>query len=352
VAAADTAVADPAAVQGLAVPLEPVALEGSFTMAPVQLPPGATAAEQLFIYVNEARRLFELPPLAYAQELSAAAQYHTQDKAYYPDAFHTGTDGTAPAERLLRHGFAGGYAGEATAWGFPDAREAVEFWINSDAHRSIILNRYATDVGVGYTEDYETRNVWHWTAEFGNRYGSPVQPVVRLHEPSSGANALDTEILNYGWMWPLPLASDQVFVVYLQRGDEQLPLGRLSQPVYGSRFVLSAALAGSVRPETLVPLTAGTFNWFVRLEDGRGATLAESEQRMVTFQPDPNAPTATPDATATANFLVTATPVVTPGASPTPSTTPMPSTVPTFPLPTDNVPPPIVTATPRSSPEP
>ncbi len=353
------------AVEGLAVPLEPVTLEGAFSLTPVQLPPGATAAEQLLIYLNEARRVFELPPLEYRQELSAAAQYHSQDKAYYPDSPHVGSDGTAPAERLLRFGYPGGYAGEATAWGFADPREAVEFWVNSEAHRSMILNRYATDVGVGYAEDYATRNIWHWTAEFGNRHASPAQPTLRVQEPVSGVNAYDTDFLNYAWTWPLPLASDQQFVVYLQRGDEQLRLGRITQPVYGSRFVLSAAYEGVASQrgsgaQSAAVTSINSFDWFVRLEDGRGAVLVESERRSVVFRPDPNAAVATLEATPVVTPVITTTvsptagvPLVTPTAeaSATPQPTPLP------PIPTDPpiALPPIVTPTPpvyTPSPEP
>jgi PKD repeat protein/uncharacterized protein YkwD len=339
---------------GLDVSLEPVELESEFVLPAVQLPAGATAAEQLFIYINEARRLFELPALAYAQELSAAAQYHSQDKAYFPDAPHVGTDGTTSAERLLRHGFAGGYAGEATAWGFADPREAVEFWVNSDPHRGIILNRYATDVGVGYAEDYATRNIWHWTAEFGNRYGSPVEALLRLQEPAGGLRALDTDIVNYAWSWPLPLASDQHFIVYLQRGDRLLPLGRINQPVYGSRYVLSAEADGAGDPGPQLPpnpFSSAAYGWFVRLEDGRGAVLAESERRSITIRPDPNVvltPTVTATITTTVVPVVTATPAsVTPEASGTPSPQPTPMSPPPI-----DLPPPIVTATPRPSPEP
>lgn len=354
-----------AAVDGLAVPLEPVALEGAFSLDPVQLPPGVTAAEQLLIYINEARRLFDLPALEYRQELSAAAQYHSQDKAYYPDSPHVGSDGTTAAERLLRYAYPGGYAGETTAWGFADPREAVEFWVNSEAHRSIILNRYATDVGVGYAEDYATRNIWHWTAEFGNRHASPSQATLRVQEPVSGISAYDTDFLNYAWTWPLPLASNQQFVVYLQRGDELLRLGRINQPVYGSRFVLSAAFAGIVPQQGTGTQNAATtsissFDWFVRLEDGRGAVLAESERRSVAFRPDPNAAVATLEATPVITTTTTVSPVATAGTpliTPTveASTTPEPTPLP--PVPTDPpiALPPIVTPTPpvyTPSPEP
>ena len=87
--------------------------------------------EQLYWYINEARRLHNLSPLTYTYELSLAAQHHSGDMAAVPGIMHTGSDGSSPAGRFYRFGYRGGYAGEATTWAFPHAYEAVAFWVNS-----------------------------------------------------------------------------------------------------------------------------------------------------------------------------------------------------------------------------
>ncbi len=133
---------------------------------PAPLAPGATPPEQLLWYINEARRLHNLPPAAYNYELSVAAQSHAEDMSIHDYTGHVGTDGSTPPERLYRFGYRGVYAGEATAWGFDTAIAAVEFWINSPAHRAILLNPAVTEVGVGFTADYNAPNLWYWTAEF------------------------------------------------------------------------------------------------------------------------------------------------------------------------------------------
>lgn len=150
-----------------------ISAERSFeAFEPVQLSPAplletATAPEQLLWYVNEARRLHNLPPLAYVYEMSIAAQRHAEDMAVNQFTGHTGSDGSRPFERLQQYGFAGDYGGEATAWGVENARQVVEYWVNSPPHRRIILNARAISLGVGYVVDFASPNVWYWVTEFG-----------------------------------------------------------------------------------------------------------------------------------------------------------------------------------------
>ncbi|MBP6015520.1 MAG: PKD domain-containing protein [Candidatus Promineofilum sp.] len=320
------------------------ALEDTFVLEPLQFANGTSPAEQLLAYMNAARARFDLPPMAYGFELSAAAQSHALDKSRFPDNPHVGTDGTTAAERLLRSGYGGGYAGEATAWGFSDPRLAIEFWMNSDSHRPLILNRLGTEVGIGYVEDFSTTNVWHWTAEFGIAYGAPVRPVLRALVPAAGYSALDTEVVNYSWMWPVKLASGERFTVYLKVGERLLPLGSIVQPVYGSRYVLSVDVRDILRSASSGAAPLGGTNWLVRLEDGLGNALAESETRVVAFTPDPNVIEATAIPTLS---IVTATPALS-------TATPTPTLLPTSEPPGNEPPPVIVTATPvpTTTPEP
>ena len=138
--------------------------------------PGDTIAEQLFWFVNEARRLHGLPPVTYNYELTIAAQQHTEDMALHGYTGHTGVDGSSPAERLQRFGYSGAYAGEATAWGFDSPISVVEFWVNSPSHRGMILNPAANEIGLGHTYNPNAPNVWYWTVEFGTRNASGAAP--------------------------------------------------------------------------------------------------------------------------------------------------------------------------------
>jgi uncharacterized protein YkwD len=315
-------------------------LSDLFVLDVIPFTAGATPAEQLYVYLNAARSAFALPPLDYGYELSAAAQEHARDKARFPDSPHVGSDGATAAERLLRAGYRGGYAGEATAWGFADPRLAVEFWMNSDSHRALLLNRLATDVGVGYVEDGSTSNIWHWTAEFGVSYAAPAQATLRAELPLSGYSALESEVTNFEWFWPLPLVAGQQFTVYLVAGNRSVALGSVTEPVYGSRYVLSGQALDALGPLPAGANAPAEYTWMVRLEEG-GAALAETQPRSIAFAADPALPQPTPT-------VVIAT--VTPDApTPTPTATPWPTTTP----PPFEPPPPIIpTATSPAEPTP
>ncbi|MCP4424540.1 MAG: PKD domain-containing protein [Chloroflexi bacterium] len=312
--------------------LDPVDLDGPFVMGPMELPEGLSGADQLFLYINEARAQFNLPPLNSIPELSGAAQGHVNDMIAYRYADHTGFDGSYPVERLLQHGYGAEYAGEATAWGFEHPYQAVEFWVNSPPHRRIILNQYATDVGVGYQVDYNAPNIWYWTAEFGNAFAAAAQPLIRLNGPNPESLLMISDAATFSWNWPLPLAPDQQFTVYRRQEDTAVPLGAVVQPQLDTRYSFTLPLNNDW---TLV----GDYEWQVVLEDGVGAPVVSSESRPIAFIPDPNLPTPTPVVTPTAvPTLVPTIAPITPTPTPhIPARTPVPTLLP---------PPIIVTATP------
>jgi hypothetical protein len=316
----------------LGVALAPVAVELSepFVLEPDPALAGRTPAEQLFYYVNEARGRFDLPLLLPAPALDAAAQAHSLEMTV-TNLPHAGADGAFPAERLLWYGYQGGYAGEASAWGFEQAHLAVEYWINSADHRQILLNQYVNELGVGHVTDFRAANLWYWTAEFGNSHGAPVQPVLRLQRPATGLETLVSDVVAYGWNWPAPLQPDQEFVVYLYTASEVMRLGTATQPRLGSYYVLQAAASD-------VGMDVDSYEWQVKLEDGRQNSLAESERRAITFMPDSGLPA--PTAVLTPTVTATPSPTATTTSTPTP---PWPTATPLPPPPTQ---PPLITATP------
>ncbi len=314
-----------------ALALDPVELDAPFVMQPMELPAGTSQAEALLIYINEARRQFNLSPLKYVYELSVAAQKHTTDMSVYHYTGHTGSDGSFPAERLLWNGYTGAYAGEATAWGFEHAYQAVEFWINSPAHRRIILNQWATDVGVAFTTDYSAPNVWYWTAEFGNGFGEVTSPLLRVQTPGTGLEVLNTDLVTYSWNWPMPLAPGEQFGVYVTDEDgNETSLGVMDAPTHGTLYRFQGAFIDAVE-------RSGLFEWVVRLESN-GANRLESESRGMTVYWNPDLPTPTPEFEAD---IETVTPTATAVFTPTPMR--MHPTV--TPRPTEPPPPVLVTAT-------
>ncbi|MEZ4513009.1 MAG: PKD domain-containing protein [Chloroflexota bacterium] len=311
-----------APVVDVGIELEPVELAETFVMEPMQFERQLTAVEALFRYVNEARRQFNLPPLAYSYELSVAAQLHADDMAAYNFTGHGGADGSTPQERYTWASYPRAYAGEATAWGFEDPRHAVEFWVNSPPHRPIILNQYATELGVGYGTNYGADSVWYWTAEFGNSSGAAVAPVLRLNQPQVASAALNTDTVGYSWNWSAPLADGQQFAVLLYVDGQAVEIGTTSQPWHNLRYRVETTAVSAT-------LDSGSYEWQVVLRSGN-TVIAQSERRTITITADPNLPTPTPEPT----LPVEMTPLPTPGAA----ATPLPTTTST-PEPTSGPPP-------------
>jgi uncharacterized protein YkwD/PKD repeat protein len=314
--------------------LEEVALDAPFMMEPLPFAAGTSSTAQLLGYINQARGAFDLGPLTAVSELSAAAQKHAADMAAARHNQHVGSDGSTPRDRFLQFSYPHAYAGEATAWGFADPRQSVEFWVNSPSHRPIILNRYATEVGLGHVTDYAAPSVWYWTAEFGNGSGVPDPSVMRVQSPEDGREALNSEMLTFSWNWPRPLAASEQFTLYFSGANGRTAVTTLNQATLGTKYAVT--LLPLDRPDLL-----GAYQWQIVLENNRGAEIMSSEKRGLIISVDPSLPTATPLPTATA--IITATPQATPAVTPT--------TVPPTPTPRPPQPtlPPLVIATPLPS---
>jgi uncharacterized protein YkwD/PKD repeat protein len=317
--------------------LQPAAaeLESLFTMQPLEVPAGTTPAAQLLLYINEARSQFDLPALKESAQLSAAAQKHSEDMATAAHTEHTGSDGSSPAERQLYFGYLQGYSGEATAWGFEDPRQAVEYWVNSPSHRPIVLNRYATEVGMGFTSDYSAPSVWYWTAEFGNSFVMAEAPVMRVLSPADALEALNSDVITFDWNWPQPLSSADQFTIYMVGDEESVAVGSVQEPIAGTHYGLS------LQPLE-IPDLIGPFQWQIKLENNRGTIFVESDPRTIMINQDPSIPTPTPSPT----LAPTVAPMDTPTVTPTPTEVPpQPTSKPA------NTPlPPLITATPLPTP--
>jgi len=261
-------------------------------LLPAEFAPGTTPAEELFVYINEARRLFNLRPLAYVYTLSVAAQGHADDMATHGFASHTGSDGSSPAYRLQLAGYNGGYGGEATAWGMSDSIEPVRFWLTSTSHRAIILNPAVSEVGVGYSVNFSSPNVWYWTAEFASLnlpvVGAPppqapiaeqaAPQLLLLGPPQSSEFILaDGAKLIFSWSWNGSVIDGQRFALYLSSGGRTFQAGVLRQFQDSGQYQLSASAS-------TLAITPGSYTWQIKLEDSnQGIVIAESPIWQVNF---------------------------------------------------------------------
>ncbi len=306
-------------------------------------------ADQLLAYINLARSINNMRPLRYVHELSVAAQRHTDDMANNNVAGHTGSDESFPALRIQQAGYPGGYGGEATAWGMDDPIEPVKFWLNSPGHRAILLHPAVSDVGVGFTLNYDSPNIWHWTAEFGSL--SLPQIVIQPTPPvdgdvPAGETTLETEgdlsiqllgppqesifelnpenTLYFTWLMKKPLEDGQFFRLILgQDGAEGLAVGSVNVPASGSQYQI-------VVNANQISSGSGSNFWQIKLIDQSGQIISESDKwsiALTQFDIVEIEPTAAP-ATPTAAPAATEPPDVPPSPTPLPLSTPLPSPTP------------------------
>ncbi len=317
----------------------------------LEFPDTAGPADKLLAYINLARSVNNMRPLRYVHELSVAAQRHTDDMANYDFIGHSGSDESTPALRIVEAGYPGGYGGEATAWGMEDPIAPVEFWLNSIGHRAILLHPAVSDVGVGYTLNYDSSNIWYWTAEFGSLslpqiviQQTPLPQPDVPSEDTAADTAADIDLaiqllgppkqsnfdlnpenfLYFTWSMKQPLDEAQYFNLVLgAEGTEGTSHGSANVAASGSQYQLAVSAAQIVTE-------AGDNFWKIQLIDGSGQILSESEKWPITLSSRGSEeinPTAVP-ATPTPTASPTEAPDTVPSPTSLPLSTPLPSPTP------------------------
>lgn len=89
------------------------------------------------------------------------------------------------------------------------------------------------------------------------------------------------DALSFYWKWPLALAENQYFALYLHNNTQEWLLGTVKEPNIGDSYRLQVMATDFVK-------TAATFNWYVQLETTLSDNnLAVSERRALTLIEQP-----------------------------------------------------------------
>jgi uncharacterized protein YkwD len=105
-------------------------------------------------------------PLRLSAALGEAALAHATDMAERHYFDHTAPDGSTPASRVTRTGYAWRLVGENLASGMPTPEEAVAGWLQSPAHCHNLMDPRFTDMGLGFTVNPASPYVIYWTQVF------------------------------------------------------------------------------------------------------------------------------------------------------------------------------------------
>jgi uncharacterized protein YkwD len=105
-------------------------------------------------------------PLKLSVALVNAALAHSLDMATRDYFDHAGPDGSTPASRVTRAGYAWRAVGENLAAGVATPDEAVAGWLQSAAHCQNLMDPRFTDMGVGYFVSPKDPSAIFWTQVF------------------------------------------------------------------------------------------------------------------------------------------------------------------------------------------
>ena len=100
--------------------------------------------------VNAIRARAGRAPLTLDPRLSRAALAHSFDMLRRDQLTHRGGDGSDPASRVTRAGYAWRSTRENVGAGYFDLRGAMAGWMGSAGHRDNILAADVTQVGLGF----------------------------------------------------------------------------------------------------------------------------------------------------------------------------------------------------------
>ena len=122
---------------------------------------------RIFLLTNKERRKHGLAGLIWDDALANAARVHSMDLAVSNTFSHTGSDGSAPEQRLHKARDTIRFLGENISVGRSSPEAAIADWMASPGHRENIQNMDAVYLGVGAVYMEASRYKIYVTQVFG-----------------------------------------------------------------------------------------------------------------------------------------------------------------------------------------
>ena len=124
--------------------------------------------------VNALRQAAGAQPVTLNSELRAAAATHARDMSVQNRAWHFGSDGSSPLDRVARVGYAGEFLGEVVRETYESELETLAVWMERPDTRAVILDRRANQLGFDWFQEPNGK-IW-WTMILGtSRPGADLQ---------------------------------------------------------------------------------------------------------------------------------------------------------------------------------
>lgn len=111
--------------------------------------------------INMLRANIGAAPLLLDPQLSAAAAQHSRDMAAQNRAWHWGSDGSSPLNRVRRQGYVGKLVGENISETYENDIQTLNAWMRDRATRDVIMDPIATRLGFAWYQE-PSGKIW-WT---------------------------------------------------------------------------------------------------------------------------------------------------------------------------------------------
>ena len=115
--------------------------------------------------INLLRTQQGMQPLVLSPQLAAAAMAHSRDMSAQNRAWHFGSDGSSPLERVRRQGYAGQLLGEDISETYENEIATLGAWMQTRDTRDILMDPAARELGMGWFQE-QTNKIW-WTVLVG-----------------------------------------------------------------------------------------------------------------------------------------------------------------------------------------
>ncbi len=130
---------------------------------PPQSAPNTSDVTAIVGLINTERARAGLAPVAWHEQVAAAAMAHSIDQARMDRMTHTGSDGSDAGDRLTRAGFVWHAWGENVAAGYTSVPAVFAGWMASPGHKAQILGDY---LYIGMGASASSTGTVYWTLDF------------------------------------------------------------------------------------------------------------------------------------------------------------------------------------------
>lgn len=112
------------------------------------------------------RELAAARPVRWSASLERAAAAHARDMAAHATMSHAGSDGSTPAQRVARAGYAWSAVAENVAAGQRDAAGVVRSWLESPGHCTNLMGAQYTEMAAAFATNPDSDAGIYWAQVF------------------------------------------------------------------------------------------------------------------------------------------------------------------------------------------